>query len=220
MNPEARLFRKFYVVLPFAAVVLAWLATGCGTGSQAAASRGRTLFETCVPCHGTDGAGNRAVGAPPIAGLPLWYVRDQLTKFKGDIRGAHPDDAEGHRMRPMARTLRTPGDVEAVAGHVAGLPAVRPERTLPGDAAAGQARYTVCLACHGPDARGNEGLHAPPLAGQADWYLEAQLVKFKSGMRGAHPQDTFGAQMRAMATTLPDAQAVRDVVAYIKSLDK
>jgi len=88
-----------------------------------------------------------------------------------------------------------------------------------GDVASGQAKYAVCLACHGPDGRGNEALHAPPLADRADWYMLAQLRKFKSGMRGAHPQDTYGAQMRAMAMTLADEQAMHDVVAYIKTLE-
>lgn len=220
MNPEARLFRKIYFTLPLATVALAWLAVGCG-GSQGSAARGQELFDTCVPCHGTHGGGDPTLNAPSIAGMPEWYVRDQLTKFKGGIRGAHPDDAEGAKMRPMARTLHRPGDVEAVAGYVAGLPPVRTQHTLTGgDAASGQAKYAVCLACHGVDGRGNEALHAPPLADRADWYMLAQLRKFKSGMRGAHPQDIFGSQMRAMAMTLTDDQAMQDVVAYIKTLEK
>ena len=41
------------------------------------------------------------------------------------------------------------------------------------------------------------------IAGQAQWYLEAQLVKFKNGVRGAHPDDMEGSRMRPMARTLP-----------------
>ena len=61
-------------------------------------------------------------------------------------------------------------------------------------------------------------LKAPKLTGQADWYLLAQLHKFKSGARGAHKDDATGAQMRAMASTLVDDQAMLDVVAYVRTL--
>jgi hypothetical protein len=37
-------------------------------------------------------------------------------------------------------------------------------------------------------------------------------------MRGVHPDDIYGAQMRAMSMTLVDTTAMLDVVAYIKSL--
>jgi cytochrome c oxidase subunit 2 len=55
---------------------------------------------------------------------------------------------------------------------------------------------------------------------QGDWYLVAQLPKFKNGLRGAHKDDTVGMQMRAFAATLPDEQAYADVVSYITSLAK
>jgi cytochrome c553 len=212
------LFRKIYVGLPLAAAALVWLVTGCSTGSSPSAAHGKELFKTCVPCHGEKGAGNETLRAPSIAGLPEWYVRAQLAKFKGAIRGAHPDDAEGARMRPMARTLYHPGDVESVAEYVSSMPTVPVGATLTGDPTAGQAHYAVCLACHGPQARGNEALHAPPLADRADWYMLAQLEKFKNGLRGMDPRDTTGTMMHAMAMTLPDQKAMLDVVAYIKTL--
>jgi mono/diheme cytochrome c family protein len=86
--------------------------------------------------------------APAIAGLPDWYVVSELTKFKANIRGAHPDDNEGHRMRPMARTLYHPGDVAAVAAYVSKLPMAKVQPTIKGDVAKGQAQYgTICIAC-------------------------------------------------------------------------
>ena len=75
-----------------------------------------------------------------------------------------------------------------------------------------------CGACHGAGALGNPSLNSPRLAGTDDWYLEAQLLAFRSGERGARPEDTTGRQMRAMAVILPDERAVRDVVAYLQSL--
>ncbi len=206
------------LILATAASVVAALA-GCGIGARSPGAHGHDVFKTCVPCHGENGAGNLVLRAPALAGLPDWYVTAELTKFQGNVRGAHPDDSEGHRMRPMARTLYHPGDVAAVADYVSKLKPVWVPPTLTGDVAAGQKRYTsVCIACHGADARGTQALNAPPLAGQADWYLVTQLKKFKTGMRGTNPQDGTGAQMRAMSLTMTDTTAMHDVVAYIKSL--
>lgn len=220
MNPdaEAHLSRKAYVGLIFAAALSALLA-GCGVGTRTRTAHGHDVFKTCVPCHGENGGGSLELRAPAIAGLPDWYITAELTKFKGNIRGAHPDDSEGHRMRPMARTLYHPGDVEAVAGYVSHLKPVWVAPTLKGNVTAGQQRYTtLCIACHGADAHGTQALSAPPLAGQADWYLVTQLKKFKSGMRGMHPEDGTGSQMRTMSLTLTDTTAMHDVVAYIKTL--
>jgi cytochrome c553 len=61
-------------------------------------------------------------------------------------------------------------------------------------------------------------LGAPALADRTDWYLVTQLRNYKTGLRGTDHRDTNGAQMRALAATLPDAQAIDDVVAYINTL--
>jgi len=211
------LSRKAFVGLMAVALASALFA-GCGAQSREA--HGAQLFKTCAPCHGPHGQGDLTLRTPAIAGLPDWYLTAELTKFQHDIRGAHPDDMEGHRMRPMARTLYQKGDLEAVVGYVSKLkPVWVPPVMAGGDVAAGQKRYmTVCIACHGADGHGGQALGAPPIGGQADWYLEAQLKKFKTGMRGAHPDDKSGAMMRAMSSTLPDTFAMRDVVAYVKTL--
>ena len=212
------LLRSAYIGI-LSGVVLLAAVVGCGIGRPTGVARGQALFKTCVPCHGENGGGNLELRTPAIAGLPDWYLRTELRKFGSDIRGAHPDDMEGHRMRPMARSLYQPGDVEAVAAYVSGMNRAVVKPVLSGDRADGQAKFnSVCVACHGPDGRGTMGLGAPPLTQQADWYLVAQLKKFKSGMRGANLRDTTGIQMRAMSLTLQDTTAMRNVVAYIKSL--
>jgi cytochrome c553 len=217
VSEEVALLNKAYIAL-IAAAILSAVAAGCGT--QTAVQRGQQLYETCSPCHGADGTGNLALRAPAIAGLPQWYVTAQLTKFKSDIRGAHPDDMEGHRMRPMARSLTQKGDIEEVAAHVSKMTAVwqKPDFAMADTAAGGATFRNVCITCHGENAMGNEALGAPPLANQHDWYMVAQLRKFHSGMRGAHPDDVTGAQMRAMSMTLADSVAMHDVVSYVKTL--
>ena len=87
-----------------------------------------------------------------------------------------------------------------------------------GDAAKGKGAYAVCLACHGADGMGNKALNAPQIAGQSTWYLERQLKNFKTGIRGANSKDTYGMQMRPMALTLPNDQAIADMAAYVASM--
>lgn len=197
------------------AVVLASLATGCAQKPNTAVA----LYGNCVSCHGADGAGNQTLGAPPIAGLPQWYVEAQLTKFKAGYRGYHGDDVNGLKMRPMTLSLANEEEIKKVSEYVAAMPAVASAATVTdGNASAGQSRYAVCASCHGADAKGNEAVKAPPLNGSADWYMLRQLQNFKAGIRGAHQQDVTGAQMRAIIGTLPDDQAMKDVVAYIQTL--
>lgn len=213
------MLNKAYIAL-IAGTVGCAILVGCGAGPKAGLERGKLVYDTCVPCHGANGGGNRELKAPEIAGLPQWYILRQLENFSKDVRGSHPDDMEGHRMRPMARTLYRPGDKESVAAYVAGLAVPTSENVLTqGNKAAGETHYTnICATCHGTDGKGNQDMGAPKLQGQADWYMYAQLQKFHSGMRGAHPDDVFGSQMRAMSMTLPDTTAMLDVVAYIKTL--
>jgi len=87
-----------------------------------------------------------------------------------------------------------------------------------GDIERGKALFGVCAGCHGVDAMGSEGLKAPRLAGQFDWYIATQLRNFRSGLRGTAEGDTAGAMMRPMASTLADEQAILDVSAYLASL--
>ncbi len=83
---------------------------------------------------------------------------------------------------------------------------------------AGKGLYQACAACHGFEGEGIEALKAPKLAGQESWYLKRQLANYKSGNRGAHPEDVYGQQMAAMAATLVDDAAINNVVAHIQTL--
>ncbi len=179
---------------------------------------GAELFETCAPCHGEAGAGDPAIQAPAIAGLPQWYIESQLQSFQAGWRGKHAEDLPGLRMRPMAVTLNREGDIPSVAEYVAAFPAPFPPSTLHGNAGAGAAQYEqVCVACHGPDGRGNELLRSPPIVQLHDWYLVQELQNFKIGARGAHPADTWGTTMRVNAVLLSD-QAMQDLIAYVQTL--
>ena len=187
--------------------------------SSAADADGQTIYvEYCQQCHGVDGEGTASVGAPSIAGLPSWYVDRQVHKFQNGVRGTHFDDIMGMKMRPMAMTLTNDGQIERVSEYIAAMKPVVTMATLDGDAEKGKALYATCAACHQANGGGMEALNAPPIAISDDWYALTQLKNFKGGVRGAHPMDVEGAQMAPMAKTLADEQAMKDVIAYVRTL--
>lgn len=192
------------------------------SGSVAQAdTRGEQLYRNCAICHGPDGQGIELQLAPALTNLSEKYIVEQLKKFKSGIRGKHHKDLGGLRMLPMAQTMVSEADMQAVASHLVSLGSSAVEATLEGgDATKGQALYAVCLACHGPDGKGNDLLNAPSLVNQHDWYQLTQLKNFKEGIRGADPRDITGAQMRPMSMILADEQAIKDVIAYIQTLSK
>ena len=106
-------------------------------------------------------------------------------------------------MAPMAATLADDAAIDNVVAYIddaAGYSRRRPRsRAMPQN---GAARYVTCGACHGADGRGIAATNAPRLKGMSDWYMVTQLKNFSDGVRGAHPQDLYGAQMALMAAML------------------
>ncbi len=184
-------------------------------------ANGKELYQLCAQCHGKDGLGNQVALAPAIAGQRDWYLLNQITKFRSGQRGTHFYDIAGMRMRPMALSLRTDQDVADVVAYVAAMPPEKPAATLEGgDPEKGKTHFQVCLACHGPNGEGMQALNAPTLNHSSDWYLLTQLQNFRAGIRGTNPEDVTGAIMRPMSMTLPDEQALQDVIAYIMTLSE
>jgi cytochrome c553 len=189
-------------------------------GTAAAPIAGAELFGACVACHGSVGQGDATVGAPAIAGLPAWYVGAQLQRFQTGLRGKHADDVEGLRMRAMSKQMLSDAETAAVAAHVASLTPVKNAAAVTaGNPATGQTAFTLCVPCHGVKGEGNEAVKAPPLAGQDDWYVAAQLRKFKAGVRGTVQGDTVGPIMQAMSLTVPP-ENVDHLAAYVHSLSR
>jgi len=194
--------------------------TGCSFRSAQDGIPGDQLYAACAPCHGKTGAGNATLGAPRIAGMPKWYVADQLRRFQAGLRGKHPDDNEGLRMRAMSRQMLSGAEIEAVAGHVATLAPITNAAQLHGaDQATGAPIYARCVPCHGARGEGNEQVKAPPLAGQDDWYIGLQLRKYRAGVRGRAAGDTVGPIMQAMASSVEPA-AINHVAAYVHALPR
>jgi cytochrome c553 len=138
----------------------------------------------CNVCHGLQGKGVPAQSAPRLARLDAGYLERQLAAFAGDQR-------RNAVMGPIARAL-TPQQRATVAGYFAALPPAATagpvdatylprgrELALSGD---WSRDVPSCAACHGPHGEG-VGSVTPPLVGQTEAYLLAQLMAFRSGER-------------------------------------
>lgn len=221
-RPAVRLLRIVagaLAIVPVALAALVMIASAQAAAGDAA--KGKLVFDkVCTTCHGAQAGGNKALGAPALWQQEPWYLVAQLQKFKSGARGSHPKDTQGAQMKAMVAQLTDDAAIANVVAYIKTLKGAAATATLTGgNAEAGKATYTkVCAACHGPAAKGQLALKAPALAGQADWYMLAQLTKFRSGIRGTDPRDVTGAQMKGMAASLPNDQAVTDVVTYIASL--
>lgn len=185
--------------------------------SQAISDPRPAKLAICVTCHGVDGRGNEAIGAPKIAGMEAWYVRDQLQGFQKDYRGIHASDENGREMKAMADYL-SHSEIDALVQWIIQWPVDVTPATISGDATKGRKLYADCATCHGDQGQGIATLRSPALAGQNDWYLLSQLRNFNSGARGSHPDDSYGQQMKLMMNTLTDDESMRDVVRYIQAL--
>ncbi|GAB3379419.1 c-type cytochrome [Azotobacter armeniacus] len=83
-----------------------------------------------------------------------------------------------------------------------------------GDAAAGQGKATICVACHGPDGN-SPAPNFPKLAGQGERYLLKQMQDIKTGSRPGAPEGTGRKvlEMTAMLDNFSD-QDLADISAY------
>ena len=105
-----------------------------------------------------------------------------------------------------------------MADYIAGKTAVSSQPSIEGNLDRGGFIFQHCISCHGEFGEGDEDVRTPRLSGQYDWYLLQELIKFKRGLRGDHPNDLYGAQMMEAAMMF-DEDMLRDAVAYISSLE-
>ncbi|MEZ5568578.1 MAG: c-type cytochrome [Halioglobus sp.] len=178
----------------------------------------QALYQTCATCHGAAAEGNPALQAPALAGQDAGYLERQLLHFKAGVRGADPADQPGGQMLAMSTTLAE-ADIPALADYLAALPPPAVTPAADADLRNGSNYYhSSCGACHGGKAEGNPALHAPALAWLDAAYLERQFRNFQQGLRGTHPEDKYGRQMKMMTTALPDDKTLTDVIAFMQSL--
>jgi cytochrome c553 len=176
--------------------------------------KGKVLYRTCIACHGEAGEGNGRVHAPALTNLDSWYAYRQLKNFKNGVRGYVAQDTTGIQMATIAKSLKDTTEMHDLIAYIETLADSKPVATPgSGNIKKGERTYqTVCGSCHGPGAKGNELMHAPRLNSLESWYIKSQMAKFKMSLRGAHPDDTYGAPMIPMMALLKDEQAIDDVI--------
>ncbi len=148
----------------------------------AAMATGRRLFLTsCAVCHGADGHGSR--GFPNLA--------DDNWQWGGSPEQIEQTITQGRQaaMIPWGAALGDDG-VKAVATYVRSLGGHDAD---PAQVAAGKDKFqTLCVACHGPDAKGNPMLGAPDLTddywlyGGSQQVVETTIRGGRMGMMPAH----------------------------------
>jgi cytochrome c553 len=174
--------------------------------------------QVCVACHGPSGEGKEELHSPSIAGLPTWYVEEQVKKFRAGTRGFHPEDLPGQQMRAIALTL-TDAQIAEAAATVATLP-IRLSEPPPADFDLETARYSYandCMECHRYNGKGEIVFHSAQLVSLNRSYLLRQLQNFRSGRRGATEGDMYGSKMVEKTKNLTDDE-IEMFATYIGAL--
>jgi cytochrome c553 len=191
------------------------LALGVGvTHAAGDAKAGQTRAAICAACHGLDGNSNSPEW-PNLAGQHTSYIVKQLKAFKAGQR-TNPV------MAPQAQML-SDQDMEDVAAYFSAQK-VKGSEADASKVALGQqifqggiaaTKVTACLACHGPDGRGNPAANFPALHGQKAAYVVLQLQNYRNHSRTTDKEQ--GQMMQAEAGKLTDDQ-IKAVAAYIQGL--
>ena len=144
------------------------------------AKAGEAKAAACGACHGPDG-NSPTNQYPKIAGQQADYISRQLSLFKSNTRvnpimlgfAAPLTEQDMHDLGAYFATK------QAVAGNGDTQLKVRGEQLWKsGDAKLG---VPACMACHGPDGRGNPGAGYPQLAGQHTDYVALKLKEWHEG---------------------------------------
>ena len=203
-----------------AALILLALVTLFGSASQAAETKpafkadlakGQQLAATCMACHTADGT--RGSPANPILqGQHPEYLVKQLTEFKSGKR-------KNAVMAGMGANL-SEEDMKHLAAFYASKSAKPGFAKVKETVALGEQIYRggiaskavpACAGCHSPNGAGIPAQY-PRVGGQHGDYTEAQLLAFRSGLRGN------SAQMSTIAAKMNDREikAVADYMAGLR----
>lgn len=178
------------------------------------ADAGKAKAITCAACHGPDGNSVNPVW-PSIAAQHPTYIVDQLQAFKN-----------GTRNEPLMlgqAMMLTDEDMRDLAVYFSELPAATKAVANPATLDHGERLYRggsrdnntpACIACHGPNGRGNPAASYPTLKGQYAVYIAAQLRAYASGARRS---DGATRVMRDIAAKLSEEDIVA-VSSYVQGL--
>ena len=183
------------------------------------AQRGQALSATCIGCHGTDLNGDDGRKSPALAAQNDWYIITQMQKYKHGVRGADVSDVNAMAMKDISDKLNSQQMADIAAYIKSNFKGKKHKISLGGDPVKGKQLYVACVACHGTEGQGNPQIKSPKLTGLQDWYIFESLKKFKSKERGNGEGDMQGKLMQTSVMMLQDEQAMKDVAAYLSTLE-
>jgi cytochrome c oxidase subunit 2 len=177
------------------------------------------LLETCTACHGDQGQGNAALGAPRLAGQQVGYLAQQLRNFASGRRGYDAQDPYGAQMRAVVANLDE-AELEPLARYYSSLNLALPKNPITENASLGKSIYQgSCAACHGLKGEGFAHLKTPNLRILDAPYLERQLVNYTEGVRGGEAHaDQLGIWMRGISLQIGGSAERRALSDYMGSL--
>ncbi len=211
---KSGVFRNWRVI--HVALVCGLLAAGLlGNTASAAgdAAAGQTKASTvCLACHGMDGNSVNPEW-PSIAGQHADYIVKQVKAFRAGER-------TNALMSPIAMTL-TDKEIEDIAAYYAtqkikGLEAAKGKVDLGQQIYRGgiaNSNIPACMACHGPNGRGNPTASYPSIRSQYATQVAMQLKAYRSGERKTDQNE----MMRMVAAKLTDDQ-IDAVAQYVQGL--
>lgn len=140
-----------------------------------AADGGALAEQHCARCHGSDGLAT-GPGLPHLNGQLETYLADAIGKLQ---KGRLPTTVANHIPAELSSS-----DLAAIAGHYAGIRAIRPKQEVDlARLARGEEVYrNRCADCH-PDNGREADKDAPLMAAQSLDYMLAQTRLFVSGKR-------------------------------------
>lgn len=177
-------------------------------------NRGEQLTEGCVACHGPTGADNLQPVYPIISGLGERFLFEQLVAIQSGDRQV-PEMAgvlEGKSEQDL-RDLAAFYNAQEMPEGEADPELVDQGEALyrGGNKASGVA---ACIACHGPQGKGNEPAGYPRVSGQSVEYSIKALKDYRSGDR---VYDTQSQVMGDIASKLTDSE-IEAVAEYMHGL--
>ncbi len=187
-------------------------ALAAAPASAGDAAAGARKAAVCGACHGMTGSSVNPEW-PNLAGQGDGYIADQLALFKQGVR----DNA---LMMPMAMAL-SEQDMQDLGAHFAAQAPAGLEAD-PSNWKAGEKLYRggdadrglpACIACHGPEGKGNGPARYPALRAQHAVYTYAQLKAYAEGRRKTPGNDI----MQVVASKLTEDE-MRALASYTQGL--
>jgi cytochrome c553 len=159
---------------------------------------GKEKAAMCQGCHGKNG--NSTVSQFPIlAGQTANYLEYQLRGFQSGKRS--------DPVMPGIVANLNKQDFKDLSAYFSSIP-TKSAGADPELALKGKNKVSMCLGCHGNEAKGRGGF--PRLAGQHPDYLKKQLLNFKNRSRKGGP-------MNSIVSSLSE-QDIDEISAYLGSL--